>query len=230
MSKLKMMLGAVPEVSVAPVSLKKRKLMLYAILIFVATASLAVLVNSTVLGYGFHLTFSISRYVGLETWSSIIFALGNAVVAGCIASYLYYLARIWQLPRWFNWLVILMVATLIALSVCPVFYFDTIPGVKSTPTLVHEISSRTMFLAMLITAIVFMVCGRVSAKTRRESLLFATYGIICVCGYFSGAEWFPRIILLLESFYLLWFMVLCLACRSKGQEKVFKKEMTDGGE
>lgn len=211
-----MKLGAVTEV-VSPVKVEKRRLILVALAIFVVTAALAVILNSTLGRYGFHLEYSISRYVGLETWSAVMFALGNLVVAGCILSYLYYLAEIWQLPRWFNWLVVLMAVMLLALSVCPVCYFDPEPGMKSVPTLVHEFSSRTMFLAMLLAAIVIMVCGRAGVGTRRQSLFFATFGVICVCGYLSGMEWFLDLLLIFESTYLFWFMILCLTCRSKGQ-------------
>lgn len=214
----KEMLGTVSERRVAPVKMAKRKMILLAMMIFILTAGLAVLCNSTIWGYGLHLEYSISRYVGLEAWSSVMFTLGNIIVAGCIASYLYYLAEIWRLPRWFYWLVIVMVVMLLALSFCPVCLFDPAPGVKSVPTFIHEVSSRTMFLAMLLAAIVFMVCGRVHGQARRQSLYFATFGVICVCGYLSGMDWFLNLVLIFETTYLLWFMFLCLICRSKGQQ------------
>lgn len=220
----KMRLGTVPEGVVVPITTEKRRLILVALAVFVATAGLAVILNSTLCGYGFHLEYSISRYVGLETWSAILFALGNLVVAGCLLSYLYYLAEIWQLPRWFNWLVVVMAVTLIMLSVCPVGYFDPAPGMKSMPTWAHEMSSRTMFLAMLLAAVTLMLCGRAQAGTRRRALIFATFGVVYICAYIAKMGWLRDLLLVFESLYLLWFMALCLTSRSKGQKSWLREE------
>lgn len=215
-------LGTVPEGAVEPIAPEKRRMILVAMTVFVVTAGLAVILNSTLWGHGFHLEYSISRYVGLEAWSAILFALGNLVVAGYLSSYLYYLAENWQLPRWFNWLVVIMAATLIILSVCPVGYFDPAPGMKSMPTWAHEISSRTMFLVMLLVMVVLMLCGRAQAGTRRYALIFATFGVIYVCAYLVRAEWFMDLLLIFESSYLLGFMALCLMCRSKDEQRLAK--------
>lgn len=196
---------------------RKRGLMLGAIGLFVLTATLAVVIN-TLAGYGFHLEYSISRYVGLETWSAVLFALGNFLVAAWIAQYLDYLGRIWEMPRWFFWVIVVMVAALVGLSVCPLGYFDRAPGVKSMPTLVHELASRLMFSMMMVVAAAMLVKGKIGTA---GGVAFLVYGVLCVLGYLLKAPWFMNMMLIFESGYLLGFMVLCWGA---GDNKRLEKE------
>lgn len=63
-----------------------------AILTFVLTTVLVVAVNSY-MRKAFMPEYSISRYVGTETWSAIVFALANLVVAFSVLAYLYRVGR-----------------------------------------------------------------------------------------------------------------------------------------
>lgn len=198
---------------------ERRHLMLYAMMIFLTTGTLAVAVNS-LLGYGFHTEYSISRYVGLEAWSAVMFALGNLVVAGLMVRYLYSLGETWKLPRWFFWVVVIMAGALICLSAWPVGYFD-VPGMgKSVPTRVHETSSKLMFAMMLVVAIVIMTTKQAQKWCRLAGLVFLIYGVICVVGYLTHASWFMNVMLFFEAAYLLSFMVLCLGLGEKKSKRI----------
>ena len=88
----------------------QKKWMLLAIGIFLVTSLLAITINS--LSYGWHIEYSISRYVGLETWSAVLFALGNIVVAGLFGKYLFAVGEAWRMPKWFY---VVVVVTAMAL-------------------------------------------------------------------------------------------------------------------
>lgn len=198
-----------------------KKLMFLAMAVFVLTATLAVAVNSLT-GYGLHLDYSISRYVGLETWSALMFALGNFVVAVAMLYYMYEVGQAWRMPRVFYWCVIIMAMALIGLSVCPIGYFDPAGAVYGTsaPSLIHHTCSRIMFVMMLVVVMMVVLSTRAHRETKYWGIMYLVYGIVCVLGYFTKADWFQGAMLIFESLYLLGFMVLGL--------KFKKREVEDG--
>ena len=189
-----------------------RKLMFRALVTFLTVAMLAVVLNSWIWGYGWHLEYSISRYVGLETWSAVMFALVNVATMIFMLYYLFQVGEAWQMPRWYYYLVVVMAAALIGLSACPVGYFDA-PGAvyaSSLPSKIHEISSRTMFAMMLAVAAILAWSKRTATGAKVWCIIFVLYGLLCIYGYFSHAQWFAAVLLMLESRYLVGFIVLCL--------------------
>lgn len=192
-------------------------LMAGAIVTFLTTVLAAIVFNSTLMGHGFHSEYSISRYVGLETWSAVLFGLGNVLALILMLYYLYEMGESLKMPRVYFWLVILMAIGLIGLSACPVGYFD-LPGTayaSSAPSRIHEICSRLMFLAMLLSQALVAVIGLADKRTRILAAVFAVYGLICIFGYFSKSAWFLNALLFFETMYLLGFMVVCLISRKR---------------
>lgn len=179
-----------------------------------AVTMLAAVVGNSLMGYGWHINYSISRYVGLETWSAMLFALGNFVVAGLIGRYLYQVGEAWQMPRWFYWVVVLLAAGLVGLSVCPLMYFDH-NGIKSTPTMVHEICSRTMFAGMLVVAGTLLTRRGLNKVTKVYAAVFVVYGLLCCVGYLTKAGWFIGLMLFCEAAYIWGFMGLCIMIRER---------------
>lgn len=201
---------------------KRRVWMWLAMLVFVLTASGAILVNSFWLGDGLHFSYSISKYVGSATWSVVIFALGNVLVARWMAKYLYSLGRSWKFSRWFFWAVVVMAVALLGLSAFPTYYFD-LGTAKSLISFVHEICSRLMFAVMLVVAMRLALTGMASWGSRRRSAEFVLYGLLCIFGFFSKAEWFAAWLLVFESCYLLGFMALCLGLKDKTKVSLEEK-------
>lgn len=193
-----------------------KKLILLALVIFVVTAGMAVAVNS-LLGTGLRFDYTISRYVGLEVWSAVVFAFGNFVVAGMILYYLYEAIQVWKMPRLAYWCVVIMLIGLIGLSVCPIGYFDPV-GAKygtSVISLIHGLCSRTMFVTMMVMMAVVALNTMASKTTRILGVVFIVYGLMCLCGHLSQAEWFTSTVLVTESLYLISFMVLCFGFKGK---------------
>lgn len=193
----------------------QKKWMLLAIGIFLTTSLLVIIVNS--LRQGWHIEYSISRYVGLETWSAVVFALGNIAVAGLFGKYLYAVGEAWQMPKWFYVLVVITAAALLGLSACPIGYFDP-AGVAfgtSAPSLVHKICSRLMFACMLLMAFVWQWQNEIQNKIRLWCAIFVVYGLVCVTAYYVRWNWFFDTMLVFESVYILGFMVLCWRLQGK---------------
>lgn len=185
--------------------------------VFLVTATLGVVINSFVFQRGLSLDRSISRYVGYEAWSAILFALGNFVVAGTVGSYLWKLGEFWKMPRIYYYCAFLMVVGLIMLSVFPVGYFD-LGGQKSVISYAHEIASRTMFIMMMLMAA--MLAGRrASAGTMAACAMYLVYAVFCVTGYLTEGEWFTPLILIYEWVYIAAFPLVLAACKGRAVEK-----------
>lgn len=194
---------------------QQRRKMLRAVGVFLLTALAIVGLNS--LSHGWHWDYSISRYVGLETWSAVLFALSNLVVAGLFGKYLYMVGELWQLPRWFYWMIVLTVVGLLGLSACPIGYFDA-PGTtfaSSVPSQVHQLCSRLMFVCMMLMALTWLLRSQVQTKIRGWCGVFLTYGVLCTVGFCFDMAWFDRLILVFESAYILGFMVLSWRLQSR---------------
>lgn len=192
-----------------------------AILVFVLTTVSTVAVNSY-LHKAFIPWYSISRYVGSETWNAIVFALANMLVAFSVLTYLYRVGEKWKFWRIYYWIVVAMAVGLVGLSVCPIGYFD-LPGygyATSVPSHVHEVCSRLMFLCMLLVVTMILFCKRASRVTRMVAAVYVAYGVVCVMGYCTHAEWFAKHLLLFESCYLFSFLAFCLGLQSQRKEKL----------
>lgn len=200
--------------------------MLMAILIFVATASYAIVTNGLLKG-GINLRYSISQYVGLATGSSVLFALGNFVVVGCMASWLYEVGRSLMMPKLFYGIVVLTSVMLIGLSVCPYGYFDTILGMNHVPTTIHQICSRTMFICMLVLAIWLVIHRGITGWARFWCALYAIFAAVCVVGFIGQHEWMLSALLLFEASYLLWFMLLITNIRHKDLTNKFVRSKNE---
>ena len=131
---------------------------------------------------------------GLETWSAVLFALGNIVVAGLFGKYLFAVGEAWRMPKWFYVVVVVTAMALLGLSACPIGYFDPNGADfgSSAPSWMHKICSRLMFACMLILAFVWQWNSVVQMKMRRWCAVFVAYGIFCILGYIFGSNWFSR--------------------------------------
>lgn len=184
--------------------------------VFLATSMSGVLINSFVFGKGLRLGWSISRYVGSETWSAVVFALGNFLVVAMVGQYLWKLGEAWRMLRVYYYCVFLMCLGLIWLSLCPVGYFDVATGetvAKSVISLVHEVSSRLMFIMMMFMAAMLAGNWRASALTRAVCVAYLVYAVFCVTGYLTDGSWFTPLILIYESVYIAAFPLVLVACR-----------------
>lgn len=207
---------------------KKRRWMLAGLGVFLTTATLAVVVNSFVFGYGFDPARSISQYVGLESWSVIVFALGNIFATWATERYMWMLGRQWQMPRWYYYFAFLTGLGLVMLSVLPFGYFDT-PDKKSIVTYGHEFASRMMFLMMLLVALMIVIKTwqrwRTTTGSERSKtwplvvvIVYILYGILCVVGRQMKTGWVVSYFLFYEGMYISGFVGM-LACQKMEPRK-----------
>lgn len=185
----------------------KRSYLIVALVIFLVTTTVAVLVNSFVMGHGFTTERSVSRYVGFEAWSAAIFAVGNFFVSGVMGVFLWRLGKLWEMPRIYYYCVFLMVLGLISLSVCPIGLCD-IDGQKSLVSLIHELSSRTMFIMILVAAGLMVMKPYGTKASRIICAFYVVYGLVCVFGYLTHGVWFESRVLIFETLYIVGFVVM----------------------
>lgn len=197
-----------------------RRKLLIAVGIFWSIAILAVVINSKIgqeTARPWLAGNSISWYVGSRTWSALLFAVGNCFVAAIMGRFLFLLGENWRLPRAYFFFLILLVVALIWLSVFPIGYFDS-PGEKSIISYLHAAGSRIMFFAMA--AVMFFLArkGGGSASLRLAMEAFAVYAIFCVIFALVNLDAFYSIVLFIEGFYILGFMLLLLWCGKETEQ------------
>lgn len=194
---------------------RKKKWMLVGLAVFLMTASLAIAVNSLVCGHGLVVSRSISRYVGFEVWSAVVFALGNFLAVATTTSFLWGLGEAWKMPRIYYYMTFLMGLGLVCLSIWPIGYFDTEAG-KSIISYAHEISSRTMFAMMLLVALMLVLKrGYGAKKSKVVAMLFLIYGVACMLGYFTKGGWFMSYFMFYEGFYIVAFLLVLASQKDK---------------
>lgn len=180
----------------------------YAFLIFIVTAWSAIIINSAI-RVGWRLDYSISRYVGSGAWSSVLFAVGNLLVAGFIGGFLWKLGEMWRLKRWFYYVVVVMVVGLLGLSFCPLGICD-FAGRISTVSWLHQVFSRLMFVMMLLVAMMIAWQSRAGIVARLVGSCFVAYGIVCAMGMLCHQSWFEQRVLIYETLYFVFFMAFLL--------------------
>ena len=181
-------------------------------------------------GYTGDLTITISRYVGLELWTSILFLIFNIVII--IIMFRYYLAlRKQRSTLWFIFSIIQITGFLL-LSIFPYNVFME-GQTREIVGNIHEYSARAMFIAMFGMAIetlrlsypnhlkflqklpFFKSPKNLSFPkiTAPVCIFFAIYGIIYAISY--GTHWsvlWDRVFVL-ETGYIYAFIALLLLTR-----------------
>lgn len=178
------------------------------VLIFVSTEVLAVIFNGLAVD-NFVWNRSISRYVGLALWTSILFALGNCLVSALVGRYLWRVGEVWRMPRGFYYLIILTVVGLLGLSFCPLGLADSDGNISIVSNL-HQVFSRLMFLMMLVIATFLAFSRRTKEGMRAFCMMFVAYGITCAIGSVGAMPWFENGVLFWETMFFVLFMILIM--------------------
>ncbi len=197
--------------------LPSKKLLIAGLLAFILTASIAIIVHSLT-GYGFDTHRSVSRYVGFEIWSAVLFTLGNCIVVASVAGFLWKIGEAWRMPRLYFYLVLVMGVSLVWLSVCPVGYCD-VDGQVSLVSKMHQITSKTMFMTMLLVAVLIAGNPYASRITHIMSAIYVVYGAICIMGYLTEGSWFMPIVLIAETTYIISFIIMLMFCKTRKRSK-----------
>ena len=196
--------------------IKARKSVIVSMIVFWVGFFTILLIHNITGTAGFHLSFSISKYVGLTFPSAITFLLMNLFVSFSLWKYLK--------PKLKNDteknIMKIIIVTLVLLSVFPIGLFDSIIPepifLGRTPiSFLHVITSRTMFVAMAGFALYVFFTRKGTSKhelnIRKIALSFVIYAAICTFTFifFSGIFW--KYDLIFESVYILYFFLVVLA-------------------
>lgn len=198
----------------ARVGLPSKWLAVSAMAVFLGSSFLSIAVNSDVYGHGFDISSSISHYVGLEVWSAIFFTIANVFVAILLGNYLWRMGRAWRMPRVFYWMIVILVASLIGLSVCPSGMCD-VGESPSIVTWVHVLTSRTMFFVMMLLAAMVVFCKHANTTAHAVNILFLMYAILCLVGFLTEDTWFMNAVMVYETMYLFGFMMAMALCDAR---------------
>ncbi|MBQ7040668.1 hypothetical protein IJN73_01195 [Candidatus Saccharibacteria bacterium] len=97
-------------------------------------------------GYAGDFSLTVSRYVGLELWTSILFAVFNLAII--VIMFRYYLSL--RKSRSLLWFIFgcVQVAGFLLLSIFPHNAFIEDPTAREIVSTIHEYSARAMFIAM----------------------------------------------------------------------------------
>ncbi len=203
------------------VKMPSKWLAVSAMAVFLGSSFLSIAVNSDMYGHGFDISSSISHYVGLEIWSAIFFTLANVFVAILLGNYLWRMGEAWRMPKVFYWMIVILVASLIGLSVCPSGMFDTGES-PSIITWVHILTSRTMFFVMMLLSAMVIFCRRANTVAHAVNILFMMYAILCLVGFLTEDAWFMDAVMVYETMYLFGFMMAMALCDAR-EENLLKE-------
>lgn len=157
---------------------------------------------------------TISYYVGTSTWAAVMFAVLNFVTVLLIGYYLWQLGQVWQMPRIYYHLVVILAVAFVWLSVCPVYYADYM-GHVSLVSRMHEVASRTMFVMMALIVLLVVLNRTASTGTRALGVIHLMFAIVSVLGYLTNGAWFTPAILVWESSYILAFLLVMIVARER---------------
>lgn len=165
-------------------------------------------------GYFGNISLTVSKYVGLDVWSSVLFAICNFVIGFLMVRYYLYayksLSKLWLV------LGFIQLFGFIGLSIFPHVAFLT-GDIKEFVVNLHIMLARIMFFAMFGMALerLRIACGRDNRNkfAAKICLAFLVYGIIYVFGYFIKDSFLWHIMLLWETGYIYAFMGMLILTR-----------------
>lgn len=157
---------------------------------------------------------TISYYVGTSTMTAVFFAMLNFVTVGLIWYYLWQMGRVWQMPRVYHYLMMILAVAFVWLSVCPVYYADFM-GHVSLVSRMHEVASRTMFLTMALITLLIASRPEASTSTRVLGVAYLVFAVISIFGHLTYGAWFMPAILIWETSYILAFFLLIAVAKKR---------------
>ena len=186
---------------------KPTDLILQALAVFSGVV-LALVLTYVMRDGGFHMEYSISRYVGREWWSAVIFALGNFVIVWEVYRYT---RTVWkEYGKVWLGLMVVMLVCYVGLSLCPLGLFDSDIETLGAVSVLHQIFARGMFITM---AVIGFVKGMEIFKVRRRAAVacFAYVALAVGLGVMSfTTKVFWDLNFVIETAYIYLFMIMLM--------------------
>ena len=171
--------------------------------LFLGVEALIVSLQSFAFGQGFHSDWSISRYMGLEVWSAIVFAIVNFVIIGFVLKYMLSVRKAHHLSIFWLLGVIVMMIAYAGLSFCPIGLFDEKWGEFGIVSNFHHTFSTTLFIAMAVVALDTMIEMRKGKAMMIYGLFLLAFAGFCTYGFTCAVPVFWQYVFFFESSYIL---------------------------
>ena len=157
-------------------------------------------------GYFGDSSLTISRFVGLDTWSSLVFAGCNTII---VILMLYYMTTNVRVKN-FAWrfLMVAYIASFVALSIFP----HSVNG--GTVAEIHQFFSAAMFLLMFLLGMTSLIIAKNKASTIIGTL-FTTFSIFFIVCYIIRPDFFMQNILWFETEYIYAFFAAIISSNNK---------------
>ena len=187
-----------------------KKFVQSAFLVFITSVIVIVLAHTFVDGFGFHLNYTISRYVGLTQWSATAFLICNVVVGILLFQYLKQIRDAWGMPKRWWYASTLMLLMLVVLSIFPVGLYDEVWGEFGMVSTIHRVSSATMFLLAIVTGLETTIKFRKSRFVKDFGAFFVVYGVAVATLFAADSPVFWNAALIEETMFLVLYLILIM--------------------
>ncbi len=156
--------------------------------------------NWVTAGYTGDATLTLSRYVGLNLWSSIAFGIVNLIIIVLMTLYAIHTQKLGSMI-----LFLILDISYLILSICPHLPYE------SPITLMHQIFAITLFIVMLLIGITQY--NKNTKPTRAITGLFVLYGLHFLFAYANHLPYFMNGILYWEIGYIYLFFISLLVTK-----------------
>ena len=156
--------------------------------------------NWVTAGYTGDATLTLSRYVGLNLWSSIAFGIINLIIIVLMTLYAIHTQKLGSMI-----LFLILDISYLILSICPHLPYE------SPITLMHQIFAITLFIVMLLIGITQY--NKNTKLARAITGLFVLYGLHFLFAYANHLPYFMNGILYWEIGYIYLFFTSLLVTK-----------------
>lgn len=178
--------------------------------VFVISVLIVILSHSFLEGYGLHLNFSISRYIGLEPWSAIFFFVCSVFNIFLLIQFFLKFRKVHKMNLFWQIAYIIMLVGFLVLSACPVGLFDETWGDFGIVSILHRTFASIMFMSAVIVMFLTVLKFRNNKKLLLSGIFFMIFGILFITFFKLQIPWFMNIFLIPEALFLLWFVLIFL--------------------
>lgn len=160
--------------------------------------------------YGFHLDYTISRYIGLNIWSILLFLATSIFIFINIMKYLKYLKTTFKMNNFWWVIAIITMMSLLGVGLCPIGYFDEVYGDFGPVSIMHRITSSTMFCFSILLVFMMALKFRAEKPFFFASLLYVIYGLTFTALYALNSQFLMNNIFIFEATFLAFFYIVLL--------------------
>ncbi len=185
----------------------------FALKLFLLVVAIVTFLHSVAFERGFHPDWSISRYMGVAPWSAIVFAIVNIGIVVAVLRFAIDMKKTQKLSKiWFA-LILLMVASFLSLSFCPVGLFDAEWGNYGTVSMIHRYSSYVLFASMFGLVVDSLIeYKHKSTFFKIYAVLLIIYAILACIGYLLEPPFYMNYIYFYEAAYIVANLIFHIIC------------------